>query len=114
MYRGELKLIGGDEGHFEYEGLIKRDLHFIVYGESDEQIYEKLRQVLPNVKAVAPADKCSEAYCRDFAALPMQACEKLVKRRFAFFLNYDNYDDNIGGANFHVTHNFDAMVIVLQ
>lgn len=114
MYRGELKLFGGDEGCFEYEGLTKRDLHFIVYGESDEQIYEKLRQVLPTVKAVAPADKCSEAYCRDFADLPMQACERLKNRRFAFSLNYDDYDDNIGGASLQITHNFDAMVIVLQ
>ena len=57
MLKGTLTLIGGSHqgkhDHFDYDGIIKEDLTFIIRAETRSEIAEKLRKVLPNVKGVA-------------------------------------------------------------
>lgn len=116
MYKGELTLIGGiasgSRDHYDYNGIVKNDLTFVVRG-SREEIREKLRKALREVKGYAFSGAC-EAYAKDVAALPMRVAEKLDQDGFSFSLNYDGYDNLIAGASWQIGIDDDSDVIVLQ
>lgn len=121
MIRGKLTLYGGIFGlgecrrqdHFEYNGIIQRELEFIATGETLEEVAAKIRKVLPEVKGVA-GPGASERYAKEVAELPMRAGEHLDRSRFAFSLNFDDWEDLIAGAMWEVNHFCDTQTIILQ
>lgn len=121
MFKGKLVLHGGVFGfgegrrcdHFEYNGVVQRRLEFIVQGESLQEIAEKLRKVLPDVKGIA-GPGASERYRQEVAALPMKAAEQLDRTNFAFCLDFDDWEDLIAGASWKVDPFDDSNVIILQ
>lgn len=117
MYRGELTLIGGitegERDKYDYNGVVRNDLTFVVRGESKEAVRDKLRKALREVKGIAFKGAC-ERYNQEVAGLPMKVAEQLEEDRFNFRLCYDDYDDIVAGATWRVELDPDAETIVLQ
>lgn len=117
MYRGELTLIGGITGgerdKYDYNGVIRNDLTFVVRGESKEIIRDKLRKALREVKGIAFKGAC-DRYNQEVAEIPMKAADKLEEDHFRFHLCYDDYEDLIAGATWRVELDPDAETIILQ
>lgn len=116
MYKGELTLIGGitngARDQYDYNGIVKNDLTFIARG-SREEIREKLRRALQEVKGIAFSG-ASEEYAREVKGLPKLVAAKLDEDSFRMRLNYDDYDDLIAGAQWQIGIDDDCDVIVLQ
>lgn len=120
MYKGTLKLIGGNDPSpgcfasdtFDYNGIVETTLRFVVEKETKEEIVEALRRALLEVKGVA-FPNASDAYREAVAGLPSIAARKLDERFFHFSLNFDDYDSRVAGASWKIEE-VRTRTIVLQ
>jgi len=119
MYKGTLKLIGGDDPSpalasdtFDYNGVIESTLRFVVEKETKEEVIAVLRRALLEVKGVA-FPNATEEYRVAVAGLPALAARKLDERFFHFSLNFDDYDSRVAGASWKIEE-VRTRTIVLQ
>lgn len=110
MYKGKLRLNGGSNGKVLQNGVEHSRLEIIAFGETKEDVIEKVSKCLDGIRMIAP--NCSADYERDVATIPELAKSKL-ENGFSFTLNYDDWDDIIAGATWGIGFAFDH-VIVLQ
>ena len=120
MYKGTLELIGGNDpspgsyasDSFDYNGIVETTLRFIVEKETKEEVIEKLRAALKDVKGIAFPNATDE-YRAAVAGLPDIAARKLDERFFHFTLNFDDYDSRVARASWKIEEVY-IRSIVLQ